>query len=159
MAYSLTLERSGRNLPAGWMSSVLMLSPSLSRTSPDRVAGSASKSGSAMILGPRTTSTLSASSCGSGMMKESVSSTTACALKLIGLSVGGTVTTPVRADAAATSGLTRCTEASGVPERFGKLRLKVRSDNPLLIGEPPWPIQAPQPFSMMRTPEANSEVI
>jgi len=64
----------------------------------------------------------------------------------------GSVITPVSADAAAVSGLTRHTLSSRVPERPGKLRGTVRSESALVAGAWPMPMQPLQPVWCSRAP-------
>src|SRR5665647_8360 len=63
------------------------------------------------------------------------------------------VSTPVIAERAAVSGLTRYTSASRVPLRPLKFRLKVRREIAPDFGDWPIPIQGPQAFSMILAPE------
>ena len=68
----------------------------------------------------------------------------------------GAVIYPVRAVAAATSGLARYNEASSVPPRPLKLRFEVRSETPCVAGACPMPTQGPQPHSSTRAPLSTS---
>ena len=67
-------------------------------------------------------------------------------------SVRGSVITPVRAEAAAVSGLTRQTWSSRVPERPGKFRGTVRRLSLPVAGACPMPMQPLQPAWWMRAP-------
>ena len=149
------LERKGRILePAGRIWSVLTLSSSLMRTVALIVRASGSARGSGLMLGPRATSTLPPF-LGGGMMRSS------SMMNLPGASIGGasphfrgSVISPVRAETAATSGLARYTLSSAVPERPGKLRLKVRREAAPEGGTWPMPMQGPQADSRMRAPDS-----
>src|SRR5665647_3926816 len=63
------------------------------------------------------------------------------------------VSTPVIAERAAVSGLTRYTCASSVPLRPLKFRLKVRRETAPVFGDWPIPMQGPQAFSITLAPE------
>lgn len=94
---------------AGMIWSVVILSPTLSSTGASTVSGRGAVLGKGLMLGPRTISTASISASSAGgtiilslMRKRSGRVTTGASPR-----VRGSVSTPVRAEAAATSGLTR----------------------------------------------------
>ena len=62
------------------------------------------------------------------------------------------VSTPVTAEIAAVSGLTRYTDASRVPLLPLKFLLKVRSDTAPDLGDCPIPMQGPHAFSIILAP-------
>ena len=63
---------------------------------------------------------------------------------------------PSSIDTAATAGEHRYTQSSGVPERPGKLRLKVRSELAFDGGACPMPTHGPHTGSSIRTPPSTS---
>src|SRR3954447_15095016 len=68
----------------------------------------------------------------------------------------GSAILPASIDTAATAGEHRYTESSGVPERPGKLRLKVRSELASDGGACPIPTQGPHTGSSILTPPSES---
>src|SRR5712691_9060419 len=141
--------------PAGEMSSVETLSPSLSNTGASSVSATGSPIGTGLMLGPRTTSPPP-----SGATKPTVElanfggNSTAVGSP----SVRGSVMTPVSAEAAATSDEQRYTSSPFTPLRPGKLRLNAR--RLLLPWAGTWPIPPhdPQVGSDMVTPAASKSV-
>ena len=128
------LERSGSTLaPAGMIWSVVILSPTFSKISPESAAVKPGWSGSGLMFGPRTISTDAGVSGGATIM-ASARSGSPVNRRICGKSpsVRGSVSSPVSAAAAATSGLVRKTLADFVPERPSKFRLKVRTDTALV---------------------------
>ena len=63
---------------------------------------------------------------------------------------------PCSIETAATAGEHRKTESSAVPERPGKLRLKVRSELAFEGGAMPMPTHGPHTGSSIRTPPCTS---
>ncbi len=147
------LERSLRiSAPAGRMSSVVMLSPNDRSNSPSRASGRGSNRGREAIFGPRTISTDSPSAAGGTIIRSSLKNWVGNSTRMGSPKVRGSVMTPVSAEAAAVSGLTRYRLASGVPLRPGKLRFEVRREIPSDLGAWPTPLQNPQVVSTTRAP-------
>src|SRR5213593_1046475 len=109
--------------PAGEMSSVETLSPSLRRTDASSAGATGSPSGTGLMLGPRSTSPplSGATNPASDAAKRGGSCTSGGVP-----SVRGSVMVPVSADAAATSDEQRYTSSPFTPLRPGKFRLKAR---------------------------------
>src|SRR5262249_1794677 len=126
--------------PAGEMSSVEILSPSLSNTGASRLAATGSPSGTGLMLGPRTTSPppSGATSPTSDGPRRGASFTSEGAA-----GVRGSVMTPVSAEAAATSDEQRYTSSPFTPLRPGKLRLNARRLRVPAAGT--WPMPAHEP--------------
>src|SRR5579875_1162885 len=130
------LERYGSaRAPAGEISSVEMLSPTLSSTGASISSGNGENSGRLETFCPFTGSTLRACSCGNGGTNIAVftefcwgSSSFGYFTFALRAHSRGSVITPVNADAAAVSGEHNHTESSLVPDRPGKLRGMVRSE-------------------------------
>ena len=136
------------------MWSVVMLSPTFSTALPVTLSGSAPAMGRGLMLGPRTTSTVSirGSSMGGRMRLSFMRKLSGRSILTYSPRVRGSVNTPAMAEAAAVSGLTRYTCASAVPVRPSKLRLKVRRDTPAELGDWPMPMQGPQAHSKILAP-------
>src|SRR5690554_5697384 len=102
------LERRGRILaPAGMMWSVVILAPTLIKTEPVRDFASGPRRGKGLILGPRTIETFAESAAGGIIMLSSMMNFSGSGISGYSPRVLGSVSTPVRAEAAATSGLAR----------------------------------------------------
>src|SRR5437867_1921964 len=126
--------------PAGEMSSVETLSPSLIRTGASSVSATGSPIGTVLMFGPRTTSpspsgstkpTVESANCGGSVTGEGAPS------------VRGSVITPVSAEAAATVDEQRYTSSPFTPLRPGKFRLKARRLFVPAAGT--WPMPAHDP--------------
>jgi hypothetical protein len=133
--------------PAGEISSVEMLSPTLSSTGASIWSGSGESSGRLEMLGPFTGTTEAACSASSGATSIAVFTEDCAGKSGLGWCIPawpaqfrGSVITPVSADAAAVSGEHNHTESSLVPERPGKLRGIVRSELRPTAGACPTPM-------------------
>src|ERR1041385_4186169 len=128
----MSLRNGSTRAPAGRISSVDMLSPTLIATRARKSAGSSSNSGSVPMLGALTSSTWRASPSSSGAssgMSPSPDRDGRLREPRDGYSMPsrdgrsrGSVISPVRTAAAAVSGEHSQTESSSVPDRPGKLR-------------------------------------
>ena len=112
--------------------------------------------GKGLMFGPRWISTVSikASSMGGTIMLSFIRNSLGISIFSQPPRVRGSVNMPVRAEAAAVSGLTRYTCPSAVPLRPSKFRLKVRRETPPELGDCPMPMQGPQAHSSTRAPAA-----
>src|SRR4051812_40688066 len=134
-SFGMLDRRGSARAPAGDISSVEMLSPTLSSTGAFSSSGNGDNSGRLEMLGPFTGSTRSASSGSSGATNIAVLTELRSGRSSFGYSIftsraqsRGSVITPVNADAAAVSGEHNHTASSLVPDRPGKLRGMVRSE-------------------------------
>ena len=108
------------------MWSVVMLSPTFKMAFFSMESGKGCDTGKGLILGPRWISTVSirASSTGASTMLSLIRKCSGMGISLSSPRVRGSVSTPVKAEAAAVSGLTRYTCASAVPLRPSKFPVK-----------------------------------
>ena len=137
------------------MWSVVILSPTFKTAAADIVSSSGVVTGNGLMFGPRKISRSFASSgeAGGSIILSLMTNSSGNSKRGISPKTSaGSVNTPVKADTAAVSGLTKYTPASAVPERPRKLRLKVRSEIPFEFGDCPIPMQGPQAHSKMRAP-------
>jgi len=150
------LLRYGRTLePPARISSVEMLSPILRMTGTSKLSSIGSKSGIFEIFGPFLISTLWLSSGGASSISSPFSGIAGSSISGYGISsVLGSVMTPVKAEAAAVSGLHRKTLSSLVPERPGKFLGVVRRLFWPEAGACPMPMHPLQP-AWWRRPDAD----
>src|SRR5216117_1498113 len=141
--------------PAGEMSSVEILSPSLITTDASSVTGTGSPSGTGLMFGPRGISPWPSDSTNPTVevAKRGSNAVAAWAPR-----VRGSVMTPVSAEAAATSDEQRYTSSPLTPLRPGKFRLNARRLFTPAAGTWPMPAHEPHVDSDTVAPAASRSV-